>query len=90
MLLLPGGEFLMGSDSGDLDERPRHAVRLLPFLLDETPITRRQSCSGPNISLPGWMPALFIRISVPPNRSRTAISSPDTSSMRLTSSGRAT
>ncbi|MBI1914786.1 MAG: SUMF1/EgtB/PvdO family nonheme iron enzyme [Planctomycetes bacterium] len=42
MLLLPGGEFLMGSDSGDLDERPRHAVRLLPFLLDETPITRRQ------------------------------------------------
>src|SRR5712664_1129387 len=46
---------------------------------------RRQSCSDPNISLPGWMPALFIRISAPPKRSRTVVSSSDTSSIRLTS-----
>ena len=34
-------------------------------------MTRCQFCSGPNIWLPGCIPALFIKISVPPNRSRT-------------------
>jgi serine/threonine protein kinase len=42
MLLLPGGEFRMGSDTGDLDERPEHVVQLSPLLLDETPVTPRQ------------------------------------------------
>lgn len=42
MLLLPGGEFFMGTETGDSDERPRHRVRLSSFLLDETPVTRRQ------------------------------------------------
>ncbi len=42
MLLLPGGEFLMGTDDGDPHERPRHSVRVSPFLLDETPASRRQ------------------------------------------------
>jgi formylglycine-generating enzyme required for sulfatase activity len=42
MVLLPGGEFFMGSDAGDTDERPRHRVRLSPFLLDAAPVSRRQ------------------------------------------------
>jgi serine/threonine protein kinase len=42
MVLLPGGEFHMGSNAGDPDERPQHVVRLSPFLLDEAPVTRRQ------------------------------------------------
>lgn len=42
MVLLPGGEFVMGSDAGDADERPRHRVRLAPFLLDAAPVSRRQ------------------------------------------------
>jgi serine/threonine protein kinase len=42
MSLLPGGLFFMGSDHGDSDERPRHAVRLSPFLLDARPVSRRQ------------------------------------------------
>src|SRR6516164_3408936 len=36
---------------------------------------RSQFSRGPNIWLPGWMPALFMRISVPPKRCRTALSS---------------
>src|SRR5579863_1064396 len=50
-----------------------------------TPRMRCQFSAGPNIWLPGWMPALFIRISVPPNRFRTASSRAETSSTRLTS-----
>src|SRR5882757_7181051 len=47
--------------------------------------TRCQFSSGPNIFAPGEIPALFIRMSVPPNRFCTAPSSSVTSSMRLTS-----
>ena len=43
---IAGEEFLMGSKSGDSgsysDERPQHRVRLDPFLLARTPVTRRQ------------------------------------------------
>ena len=46
---------------------------------------RCQFSSGPKLLLSGPMPALFIRMSVPPNRFCTAASSPATSSKRLTS-----
>ncbi|MGY4422770.1 hypothetical protein ACVWY2_005219 [Bradyrhizobium sp. JR6.1] len=50
-----------------------------------TPRMRCQLSAGPNIALPGWMPALFIRMSVPPNFFATAASRLATSSARLTS-----
>ena len=46
---------------------------------------RCQFSSGPKLLLSGPMPALFIRMSVPPNRFCTAASRPATSSKRLTS-----
>lgn len=49
MTLLPGGEFWMGSEGGDADERPRRRVLLSPFLLDEAPVTRRQYASFLNL-----------------------------------------
>src|SRR6266702_443165 len=51
-------------------------------------LTARMRCqlsSGPKLLLSGPMPALFIRISVPPNCFRTAASSAATCSKRLTS-----
>ena len=38
------GEFLMGGKSGqaDLDEFPRHKVKLTGFYLDETEVTNKQ------------------------------------------------
>ena len=43
---------------------------MMPHML--TPIMRCQLSGSPNNVLPGWMPALFMRMSVPPKRSRTA------------------
>lgn len=40
MVRLPGGEFLMGSEAGDADERPTHRVRLDAFLMDRTEVTQ--------------------------------------------------
>lgn len=40
MVLLPGGEFQMGSESGNDDERPVHNVRLSPFLIDKYEVTQ--------------------------------------------------
>jgi len=34
MILIPGGEFTMGTDSGNYDEGPAHRVRLDPFYID--------------------------------------------------------
>jgi sulfatase modifying factor 1 len=36
---IPAGSFLMGSESGDLDEQPVHPVQLDEFWLSETPIS---------------------------------------------------
>ena len=46
----------------------------LPWMTPQrlTARTRSQFSAGPNIALPGWMPALFMRRSVPPKRSPTA------------------
>src|SRR5213075_946003 len=42
MVLLPGGSFLMGSETGGEFEAPVHEVGLRAFFMDETPITNRQ------------------------------------------------
>jgi formylglycine-generating enzyme required for sulfatase activity len=42
MVLIPEGEFLMGSDEGDPCERPVHAVCLNPFYMDVYEVTNGQ------------------------------------------------
>lgn len=42
MVLVPGGDLLMGSDDFYPEERPAHRVRVSPFLLDQAPVTVAQ------------------------------------------------
>ncbi len=42
MVMVPAGEFLMGSDRGRQDERPPHRVRLDAFLMDRTEVIQEQ------------------------------------------------
>ena len=43
MVLIPAGEFLMGSDAGDSDEKPEHRVRITkPFYLGKYEVTQEQ------------------------------------------------
>ncbi len=42
MVWIPGGEFLMGSDSGFPDERPIHRVVIDGYWMDETEVTNAQ------------------------------------------------
>ena len=39
MVYVPGGDFLMGSDDGDMLSRPAHFVSLRPFFIDRTEVT---------------------------------------------------
>lgn len=39
---IPGGEFLMGSEKGDADERPVHRVQISPFRLGRYPVTNEE------------------------------------------------
>ena len=39
LLYVPAGEFIMGSDSGEADEKPVHTVNLEAFWIDQTEIT---------------------------------------------------
>src|SRR4051794_34821047 len=48
---IPTGILLMGSDSGDPDEAPVHAVLLLGYWLSETPVSWAAYCH-----LMGWEP----------------------------------
>jgi formylglycine-generating enzyme len=48
---IPAGTFLMGSDTGDPDERPVHPVQLDAYWLSETPISWAKHCE-----LQGWEP----------------------------------
>ena len=48
---IPGGVFLMGSDTGEDDERPCHPVWLSPYWISETPISWAAFCR-----LSGWEP----------------------------------
>lgn len=41
LLYVPAGEFLMGDDAGEEDERPVHTVILNAFWIDETEVTNR-------------------------------------------------
>lgn len=40
MICLAGGEFTVGNDRGNPDERPAHKVRLTPFLMDKYEVTQ--------------------------------------------------
>lgn len=42
MILLPGGEFRRGSDSGRRDERPARVIRVDAFYIDAHPVTQEQ------------------------------------------------
>lgn len=42
MVRIPAGAFVMGSDEGAPDERPRHRVTLKEFFIDRTPVTNAQ------------------------------------------------
>lgn len=42
LVLVPGGEFLMGREDGEPSERPPHRVRLSTFYIDEHEVTNRQ------------------------------------------------
>ena len=42
MVYIPAGEFIMGSDEGDSDERPVHTVYLDAFYIDTTEMTNSQ------------------------------------------------
>jgi len=39
MVYVPSGEFVMGSDEGNFDERPAHRVRLSAYFIDRTEVT---------------------------------------------------
>src|SRR4051794_34266077 len=39
MVLVPGGVYAIGSETGDADERPVHRVALDPFFVDATEVT---------------------------------------------------
>lgn len=53
MVLIPGGQFLMGDESGagDLDEVPRHTVRLDSLFMDRYVVTNQQYADGLNWAL---------------------------------------
>lgn len=42
MALVPGGEFMMGTDQGDVDSRPAHKVSVKPFYMDITEVTNEE------------------------------------------------
>lgn len=42
MVLVPGGTFMMGSESGYPEEKPVHEVDVQPFYMDATPVTNAQ------------------------------------------------
>ena len=41
MVLIPAGEFIMGDDSGDDDEKPAHKVRVSAFYMDVHEVTQK-------------------------------------------------
>lgn len=42
MILIPGVEFLMGSDEGPAKHRPRHTARVDSFYIDRFPVTNQE------------------------------------------------
>ncbi|MEW6238235.1 MAG: SUMF1/EgtB/PvdO family nonheme iron enzyme, partial [Candidatus Omnitrophota bacterium] len=45
MLLIPAGEFVMGGDSGETDEKPAHKVIISAFFMDKTEVTQKSYAS---------------------------------------------
>jgi len=41
MVLIPAGEFIMGDDSGDADEKPAHKVQVSAFCMDTREVTQK-------------------------------------------------
>ena len=52
MVLIPGGEFVMGDDLGEDDQQPAHRVQISPFYMDVCEVTQTsfQSILGRNPS----------------------------------------
>jgi formylglycine-generating enzyme required for sulfatase activity len=50
MVSIPGGEFVMGDDRGEDDEKPAHRVRISPFYMDACEVTQEsyQKLMGKN------------------------------------------
>ncbi len=42
MVLVPAGEFIMGADDGDPDERPAHTVSLKAYYIDKFEVTNKE------------------------------------------------
>ena len=42
MVLIPAGNFIMGSDEGEVDEKPAHTVYLDAYYIDKYEITNEQ------------------------------------------------
>lgn len=65
MILIPAGEFEMGDDSHDQNERPRHKRQVAAYYIDKFEVTNkqyRQFCTEKNLPLPPnpiWDPHYF-------------------------------
>ena len=59
VMFIPAGEFSMGSDNGDSDERPAHTVYLDAFRIDQTEVTNKMylmcvdagECGDPGVTI---------------------------------------
>lgn len=68
MVLIPGGTFRMGSQTGYHEEAPVHSVRVTDFYMDQLPVTNREfrafcdSTGTPYPANPRWdeMPGYFL------------------------------
>ena len=52
LVRIPGGTFQMGSNEGELDERPSHTVTVNSFYMGETEVTNDQFCAFLNATNP--------------------------------------
>lgn len=63
MAYVPGGEFMMGSDTGDEYSRPAHKVTVKPFFMDITEVTNeeyKKFIDATNHKAPpGWIGTMF-------------------------------
>ncbi len=55
MVLIPSGQFMMGSEHGHSDEKPRHLVALGPFYMDKFEVTQKEF-----EEVMGFNPSIFI------------------------------
>ncbi|MEW2353105.1 SUMF1/EgtB/PvdO family nonheme iron enzyme [Spirillospora sp. NPDC029432] len=72
---VPAGTFLMGSETGDPDERPVHPVRLGDYWITDAPVSWSAYCA-----LMGWVPP---PVGMPEERPENAFGLYDTNKIRL-------